>query len=180
MHMALSTRPWTRADLDRLPDDGNRYELLEGELLVTPPPSAEHQEIVEWLADKLFPFVKAHGLGKLRFPRGVVVIDGSQVEPDLSVRADAPLRGWENNPLPLLVIEVLSASTRRRDLGKKRDFYMAKGMPEYWAIDRQKRVVIRFTPNGAETVSSTLRWAPKNIAATLEIDVAAMFGEITG
>jgi Uma2 family endonuclease len=180
MRMALEARPWTRADLDRLPDDGNRYEVLDGELLVTPPPSAEHQEVVDWLAEKMFPFVAAHGLGKLRFPRSVVVVDGSQFEPDLMVRADAPRRAWEDKPLPILVVEVLSRSTRQSDLQVKRDFYMKKGIPEYWAIDRAAREVTRFTPGGSETVRSILEWRPPVITATLEIDIAAMFSEVIG
>ena len=145
MRMAFETRPWTQADLDRLPDDGNRYELLGGELLVTPPPSEEHQAIVDWLAEKLFPFVGEHGLGRLSFPRSVVVFGGSQVEPDLMVRPRSPLRGWDNAPLPLLVVEVLSKSTRRRDLHQKRDFYVDMGVPEYWAIDPEARAVVRCT-----------------------------------
>jgi Uma2 family endonuclease len=178
--MALETRPWTRADLDRLPDDGNRYEVLDGELLVTPPPSVEHQEIVDWLAEKMFPFVSAHGLGKLRFPRSVVVVDGSQLEPDLMVRPDAPGRAWEDKPLPILVVEVLSRATRRRDLQVKRDFYMKKEIPEYWAIDRTARTVTRFMPGTSEVARSILAWSPPGIPATLEIDVAAMFSETIG
>ena len=178
MHMALETRSWTRADLDRLPDDGNTYEVLDGELLVTPPPSDEHQEVVAWLAAQLFPFVRLHGLGNLHFPRGVVVIDGSQLEPDLIVRADTRNRGWENKPKPILVVEVLSKSTRRRDLNQKRDFYMKKDIPEYWAVDREARAIVRFTPAGAETIKSTLTWAPAGLDATLEIDVSAMFAEL--
>jgi Uma2 family endonuclease len=178
--MALEARPWTRADLDRLPNDGNRYEVLDGELLVTPPPSAEHQEIVDWLAEKLFPFVAAHGLGKLRFPRSVVVIEGSQLEPDLMVRADAPRRAWEDKPLPILVVEVLSRSTRQRDLQAKRDFYMKQGILEYWAIDRAERTVIRFTPGASEPVRSILSWRPPGIEATIELDVATMFSETLG
>ena len=177
MHMALETRPWTRADLDRLPDDGNTYEVLDGELLVTPPPSAQHQDVVAWLAEQLFPFVKANDLGKLHFPRSVVVIDGSQVEPDLFVRADSVAPEWENKPRPILVIEVLSQSTRRRDLKQKRDFYMEKGIPEYWAVDRDARAIIRFTPGSSETVTRVLRSAPGASRGALDIDVVALFAE---
>lgn len=175
MQMALETRPWTRADLDRLPDDDNRYEVLDGELFVTPAPSDGHQDVVYRLNEVLAPFVAAHGLGRVQFPRGVVVVDGSQVEPDLMVRPTAPLRGWENAPIPVLVIEVLSRSTRRRDLNQKRDFYVRSGVDEYWVVDRDERALIRITPNGTETITGTLTWAPRGIAATLEIDVAAMF-----
>lgn len=136
------TIPWTREDLDRLPDDGNRYELLDGELLVTPAPSDAHQEIADWLSDKLTPFVAANRLGFVRHPRSVVVVDGSQFEPDLMVRPIAPLRGWEKAPLPILVVEILSATTRRRDLGAKRDFYMEKGIPEYVAMFAETKTIV--------------------------------------
>jgi Uma2 family endonuclease len=169
--------PWTRADLDRLPDDGNRYEVLNGELLVTPAPSSAHQEIAAWLTSKLVPFVLAHGLGQVHHPRTVVVVDGSQLEPDMMVRPRAPFRKWEDAPLPILVIEIISRGTLRRDLYQKRDFYMEKGIAEYWAIDRYKREVTRFTPAATEPVKSILTWSPKGTAATLEIDVAAMFAE---
>jgi Uma2 family endonuclease len=178
MHMALETRPWTRADLDRLPDDGNRYEVLDGELLVTPAPSAPHQQIAAWLTGKLVPFVMAHRIGRVEHPRSVLVVDGSQLEPDMMVRPAAPFERWEDAPLPMLVVEVLSNATRRRDLYQKRAFYMATGIPEYWVIDRNERALIRITAVGAETVRSMLTWAPTGIAATLEIDVAAMFREV--
>jgi Uma2 family endonuclease len=171
------TVPWTLEDLDRLPDDGNRYEVLNGELLVTPPPSESHQEIVDWLAEMLIPFVSANGLGRVRFPRSVIVIAESQVEPDMMVRAIAPHRGWANAPLPILVVEVLSKGTRRRDLHQKRDFYMEQGIAEYWAIDRDERSVTRFAPGASEEVKSVLIWSPRGAAAPLEIDVAAMFAE---
>ena len=169
------TIPWTREDLDRLPDDGNRYEVLDGELLVTPVPSGDHQEIAAWLTEKLLPFVLAHHLGRVHHPRSVVVVDGSQLEPDMMVRPHGAFREWEDAPLPILVIEIVSRGTRRRDLYQKRDFYMEKGIPEYWAVDRYQRVVTRFTPGASESVSSVLTWAPRGITASLEIDVAAMF-----
>jgi Uma2 family endonuclease len=172
------TIPWTRADLDRLPDDGNRYEVLDGELLVTPPPSTAHQEIVDWLAERLFPFVAANGLGRLRFPRSVIVAEGSQLEPDMMVRPISPPREWEQAPLPTLVVEVLSRSSRRRDLYSKREFYLNRGVPEYWAVDRDERAVIRFARGETETLRSILRWSPPGTTSTLEIDVAAMFAEI--
>jgi Uma2 family endonuclease len=171
------TVPWTREELDRLPDDGNRYEVLNGELLVTPPPSQAHQEIVDWLNEKLTPFVTANGLGRVRFPRSVIVVGRSQLEPDMMVRAIAPHRGWANAPPPILVVEVLSRATRRRDLNDKRDFYMENGIAEYWAVDRDTRSIIRFTPGSSESVSSVLTWIPRNIEATLDIDVTRMFAE---
>src|SRR5688500_5808481 len=63
---------WTLAELHRLPDDGNRYELVRGQLFVTPAPSYAHQRLVDDLAAALFPYVARHRLGRVSFPRGVV------------------------------------------------------------------------------------------------------------
>ena len=178
MHMALDARAWTRGDLDRLPDDGNRYELLEGELLVTPPPSDLHEEVVAWLTMKLTPFVQAHHLGMVYHPRSVIQIGDEQTEPDAMVRPTAMLRGWENAPLPILVVEVISRSTRYRDLGKKRTFYVANGIAEYWVVDREREVVLQIRGQEEHQVSGIIRWCPRGTAAVLEIDVAAMFAEI--
>lgn len=167
---------WTREDLSRLPDDGNRYEVLGGALLVTPPPSDAHQEIVAWLSAYLTPFVMEHTPGLVHHPRSVVVIGTEQLEPDLMVRPIAPLRGWEQAPLPILVIEVISRSTRQRDLEAKRRFYMRAGIAEYWIVDRHARAVVRCTASEAqERVTTVLTWAPEGAPATLDLDVAALF-----
>jgi Uma2 family endonuclease len=176
MAMPLTER-WTIEQLDRLPDDGNRYELLDGELLVTPAPSDVHEELVSMLRDVLIPFVSTHGLGGVQ-TRGVMKLEGSQLEPDLIVRPSAPLRGWENAPLPILVVEVLSRSTRVRDTGKKRTFYSGTGIPEYWIVDREEEVVIVVRGKDERRVSSTLRWSPAGVSASLDIDVAKVFAEI--
>jgi Uma2 family endonuclease len=180
MLMATKTRAWTRADLHSLPDDGNRYEVLGGELLVTPAPSASHQAIVDWLSAKLTPFVVKHRLGWVQHPRSVMVVDGSEVEPDLMVRPGPPVRAWEDAPVPLLVIEVISRSTRRRDLGGKRAFYIEAGVAEYWAVERDTRTVLRITAAGEERVSELMHWEPPNSGARLQIEVAVMFSEVLG
>ena len=178
MHMALDTRPWTPRDLDRLPDDGNRYEVLGGELLVTPPPSDLHEEVIAWLTMALQPFVREQGLGMIYHPRSIIRISGEQTEPDLMVRPTGPLRGWDRAPLPSLVVEVISRSTRHRDLGPKRRFYMEGGIPEYWIVDRERELVIQIRDREEQTVARVLYWSPPGTAAVLEIDVAAMFAEI--
>src|SRR5215471_16894481 len=110
MHMAAAIKHWTLEELHRLPDDGNKYELVRGELFVTPPPSDDHETIIARLSRRLDPFVAAHGLGFVYRPRSVVRAEGSEVEPDLMVRAlKAPGgRDWDDAPRPILVVEVLS------------------------------------------------------------------------
>lgn len=172
--------PWNRVDLDRLPDDGNRYEVFNGALLVTPAPSDVHQDFVDWLNAVLTPFVAAHRIGRVQHPRSIIVIGASQLEPDLMVRPFATRRGWENAPIPILVVEVLSRSTRQRDLVDKRAVYIDNGIAEYWAVDRDARAIIRITANAEERVSGVMVWSPPNIAATLDIDVGAMFDAVLG
>ena len=173
------TEPWTVEQLDRLPDDGNRYELLGGELLVTPPPSEAHETIVARLNALLVPFVVANRLGLVHHPRSVVQIGGERTEPDLMVRAESRHTGWANAPIPILVVEVLSRSTRDRDLGKKRRFYMKAGVAEYWIVDREEKVVIQVRPGGEQRISTTLTWSPPGTRATLDIDTAKIFPDVS-
>jgi Uma2 family endonuclease len=137
-----------------------------------------HEEVVAWLTMKLTPFVHDHRLGMVYHPRSVIQIGNEQTEPDLMVRPIAPLRGWENAPLPMLVVEVISRSTRHRDLGKKRTFYVANGVAEYWVVDRDRAVVLQIRGQEERAVSGIVRWCAPGTTAVLEIDVAAMFAEI--
>lgn len=87
MRMAELTHRWTIAELYRLPDDGNKYELVRGELFVTPPPTDWQETIGARLTRILDPYVAAHGLGLVYHPRAVVRIgEDTEVEPDLMVR----------------------------------------------------------------------------------------------
>src|SRR6266849_8248096 len=153
MHMATKTRRWTLADLEHMPDDGNSYELVRGELFVTPAPRNAHQEIVAALTAIIAPNVWKHSVGQIHHPRAVVIIDGSQVEPDLMVRPSVspPLPSWEDMPLPLLIVEVLSDTTRRRDLVDKREFYADIGIAEYWIVDGDARTFTVVHAKGSET-----------------------------
>ena len=179
--MAMSNRieRWTLADLHRLPEDGNRYELVRGDLFVTPPPSVAHQEIVDVLASLLHPYVMHHALGRLRFPRSVVRLGtDSEVEPDLMVRpiTDRLPASWDAAPLPILVVEVTSATTRRRDRVEKRELYLRAGIPDYWIVDRERRS-IRVVRPGADDVetSTALEWRPSRAPDAFRLDVAGLF-----
>jgi len=114
-------------------------------------------------------------------PRAVVRFEDSEAEPDLFVRAPRPasrrrvLKDWENAPAPLLVVEVLSPTTRRRDVHEKRDLYLSAGAGEYWVIDPDRhsiRVIrARFEDR---VVEDELVWAPP-AAPPLRIEVPALF-----
>jgi Uma2 family endonuclease len=127
------------------PDDGNRYEVIDGALYVTPPPNWGHQ----YGLGRLFLVVAAHvyerGLGKVvTAPVGVVLDADNGVEPDLVYVSNERLhliseRGVEG--APDLVVEVLSPSTRSKDRGVKLRRYAAAGVPHYWMLDPRTRTL---------------------------------------
>jgi len=180
MLMALSTSAWTLAELDRLPDDGNKYELIDGELFVTPAPSPAHERLALVLHRLLSPFVQAEHLGDVYTPRAVVRTAEAEVEPDLMVRPPTPTlpETWEEMPTPLLVVEILSRTTQRRDHEQKRAFYLRIGVAEYWIVDRWERSVRVIRRDADDVVAdSTLKWQPASASDALRIDVAAYFDE---
>ena len=183
MLMALSTSAWTLAELDRLPDDGNKYELVDGALFVTPAPSPEHESLASQLLAILVPYCSAQGIGRVFTPRAVVRVGGSEVEPDIMVRphtASVP-RSWQDAPTPLLVVEIASRTTFRRDREQKRAFYLRSGVAEYWIVDRWSRSIRVVRRDAQDDVTeSVLEWRPYGASDALRIDVAAYFDEALG
>ena len=178
MHMATQIKRWTLEEVDSLPDDGNKYELIRGELFVTPPPTDDHETIATRLRRILDPFIAANGLGMLYHPRAVMQFDGSQVEPDLMVRQPQASRKakWSEAPTPILVVEILSAYTGRRDRTQKRSFYLDAGVEEYWIVDPEENTVTSIRARRPDVVSrDRLVWAPTEAKAALALDVASVF-----
>lgn len=127
-------RPFTRADLASMPDDGRRYELVDGRLLVTPAPGHLHQRAVIELA------VLLHGAAPaeaevLTGPFAVVPAEDTELQPDVLVGRRAAFTATELPEAPLLAVEVLSRRTRSFDLGAKRERYERAGTPAYWVFD---------------------------------------------
>lgn len=179
MGMATETKPWTTEELQRLPDDGNTYELVYGELFVTPPPSPSHEEINAILVHLLVPYVERWKLGRVYSSRAVIRALESEVEPDVMVRPIAPAtEDWTQLPKPLLIVETASRSTRRRDRGKKREFYLDLGVPDYWIVDRETRSIQVVRP-GVDDVMEHERasWHPAGVEEPLVIDVKRLFRE---
>ena len=127
--------PWTREQRDALPDDGRKFELVDGMLVVTPAPARRHQGVVSWLMEALLSARPAH-LRVLSSPVDVVTASGSVFQPDLIV-----VRAEESDQLevmPLLAVEVLSPGTRGYDLVDKRDYYERAGIASYWVVDPER------------------------------------------
>lgn len=179
MHMPSAVKQWTLEELHSLPDDGNKYELVRGALFVTPSPTYRHETVAARLSGILIPFVLHHGLGLVYHPRTVLRFQGSEVEPDLMVRASprSNEETWDDAPVPILIVEILSPSTRGRDQVQKRNLYMDAGVAEYWMVDPERRV-ITVVGKGREDVvaSETLAWSPEGADADLTFELVRVFG----
>lgn len=180
----VATRTWTREEVLALPDDGNRYELIDGELLVTPAPRGRHQRAVFELALQLLPYVRGHRLGGLMaLPGDLDLRSGQVVQPDLFVGALVEGREpveWEEYGVPILVVEVLSSSTAEHDRVMKRKLYQRVGVPVYWIVDLDARVVEEWTPDAdrPRVVDDILTWQPDPAVPTLGIELPAYFARV--
>lgn len=186
--MAMPAYPteWTVDMVRALPDDGNRYEVIDGELFVTPAPSWTHQRAVVEMLMLIRPYVHEHRLGDVIIaPADVVFGPRNVVGPDLFV---VPLvdgvipRTWEEVARLLLTVEVLSPSTSRTDRREKRDLYQSKAVPDYWIVDVASAVVEHWTPNdpGPQLLSDALEWQPDRFLPPLQIDLPAYFARVLG
>jgi Uma2 family endonuclease len=177
---------WTAAAVRTLPDDGKRYEVVDGELLVTPSPTRDHQRIVGGLLVLLDPFVAATGLGEaVTSPSDVELDAHGLVQPDVFVQGlvdGRPGTGWNSGAPLLLVIEVLSPATARADRTVKRRRYQRAGVPEYWIVDTDARVVERWRPSDTrpEILAESLEWTTPGAAESLTIDLPTLFARMRG
>jgi len=181
MYMA-QPMAWTLEDLDRLPDDGNKYEVLHGDLFVTPQPTLDHDTAIARLTQLLVPFVVREKLGMVFPGRPAIRTSDSHVEPDLVVRQVSPPKTrWEEAPLPLLVVEVLSQTTEWRDRGLKRDFYVDElRVADYWIVDTEKRLITVMRPGVAHMkVIDRFEWSPQGAGTPLDVKMDDVFGPQT-
>ncbi len=145
---------YTYDDYCELPDDGKRYEIIDGVLYMAPSPLTRHQRIVQRLFFILWPFVMDRGLGEAFIaPYDVIFSDDDVFQPDILFVATARLhiiteRACEGPPD--LVVEVLSPSTRQRDLELKRSRYAHYGVLEYWLADPETRTILALALSDGE------------------------------
>ena len=126
--------PLTFEDLVHLPADGRRYELIDGALVVTPAPGIEHQLVVGGLYRLLWG-ARAAGTTVLMAPVGFVPRPETALQPDVVVVESDTATGPRLTHAPLLVVEVVSPSTRSQDLGSKLHAYAQAGVRWYWVVD---------------------------------------------
>ena len=183
MAMPTLRRDWTVDDLFDLPDDGNRYEVLDGELFVTPASSLDHQRAVIAMHRTLADFLAANPVGEaIISPADVTFSPRRLVQPDVFVVpfTDTGRKASRFTDVGrlLLAIEILSPPTARADRVKKRRIYREEGVPEYWIVDLDARTVERSTPadDRVDVLAERIEWLPtKGATSALEIDVAEYF-----
>jgi Uma2 family endonuclease len=186
MGMPHAADRWTAERVRGLPDDGNRYELVSGQLVVTPAPSGRHQAALSALFERLAPFVRATvpGAWLLWSPADLSFGEDEILQPDLFVALTrdgrAPER-WADVLSLLLAIEVVSPRTARYDRTLKRLRYQRAGVAEYWIVDLDARLIERWRPDDArpEIISTQLAWRPGG-EVELVIDLAGWFNDVCG
>lgn len=182
---ALRNRRWTADDVRALPDTpGVRYQVVDGELLVSPGPIWRHQLIVAELWRRLDDHGRSAGVGRALIGPGEFEFDPfTLVQPDVFVVAvdggRVPLEQREDTRV-LLVVEVLSPSTARHDRVKKRPRYQRAGV-ESWIVDIDARLVERWAPaaDRPEVLLDAVTWAPES-GPGLMIGLADLFASALG
>ncbi len=136
---------YTYQDYLDLPDDGKRYEIIDGELIMSPAPYTIHQQVSANIIEELIPFVKKNKNGKVLYsPIDVVRSKTNVFQPDILFvsKENLPIIQEKNiNGAPDLIIEILSAATGYYDLIEKKEIYEKFGVKEYWIVDPKKQWV---------------------------------------
>jgi Uma2 family endonuclease len=155
MHVVLD-RPLDLEDLDATPDDGNRYEVLDGAIVMTPPPGTSHQGTSGELFVLLREAARPLGLRTFTAPVAWRIGPGQVPELDLIVAAADAVTERAIVAPPLLAVEVLSPSNRHRDLSEKRRIYAEGGAAWYWIVDPTvpSLTVLRLAGDGYEEAAS--------------------------
>jgi Uma2 family endonuclease len=179
MGMGIHLPRYTVDDLDRFPDDGNRYELLDGQLLVTPAPRAEHQIVAMRIAAILYSVAGTRA--RVVAPGAISIPPLTQLQPDVLVYPSrfSPATDWVKVTEHWLAVEVLSRSSRIYDREFKRDAYLALGVREVWLVDlRDKSVEVARTPGTAEVRRELIEWHIPTLGETAVVSLADVFAEI--
>ena len=181
---------WRADEVRAMQVDGSawpRYELVDGELLVTPAPqNAGHQGIIASLLMMIGPYVRQHGIGRALTSPADISLDGaSVVQPDLFVVPAGQYRpsvGWSAVVGLVLAVEVLSPSSARADRTRKRMHSQRNGVGEYWIVDLDARLVERWQPadERPEIVDGELAWQPDAAHEAVVLDLPALFADALG
>ena len=182
MAMPAMLLRYTVDDLDRFPDDGNRYELLDGMLLVTPAPMPAHEMVLLRIRNALIHYLadRAHV-----FTRGAVEVrPRNHLEPDLLVLpSSVPVgRRWSDIRGFWLAVEVSGHGSRLYDRDFKQVAYRSLGVGEVWRADLRDRAIDVVRADGSRVVAlrERLEWQAPGLATSLTLDVGSLFDRIEG
>ena len=184
MAMPDTARRYTVTEVLDFPSDGNRYELVDGELLVTPAPRFQHQRVAGRIHHALFDYLEAHpGNGEVVFSPADITWGSKKdlAQPDVFVVAADEVRdsnpGWDSIRTLLLAVEVVSPSSTRYDRVTKRRLYQRRGVATYWVVDPDARLVEVWHPEDErpEIVTDVLKWRIREEGQELEISLEQLF-----
>ncbi len=184
MAMPALVPRYTAREIRAFPDDRVRYEVIRGELFVTPAPGLQHQRAVLEIARLLQDYIERNGLGEvLMAPFEVELTEDSAVQPDvLVILADRASRLTSQRLMgpPSLAVEVISYTSKRTDRLQKRRLYQEEGVAEYWIVDPEERRVERWGPadETPQVLTDRLVWQPAAEAPELVIDLVALFSKV--
>ena len=183
MHMH-ARRQWAAADLLDIPDDGQRYEVIDGELFVTPAPSLTHQAALGALYTRLVDYLSREHVGYVFFsPADITFSPRRAVQPDLfvvpPVDGHRP-RSYSELTHLMLAVEALSPSTARLDRIVKRKLYREEGVSEFWIVDLDARAFERTRPNDSpiDIFDTSFEWKPEGASSPFTLDIARYFEEV--
>jgi Uma2 family endonuclease len=172
MAMAISVPLYTVDDLEHFPEDGNRYELLDGVLLVTPQAAAVHQVVANRIQFELTASLEKPGLAHVVGPGAVVRMPRTQLQPDILVYPArfSPMTDWRKITEHWLAVEILSRSSRIYDRDFKRDAYFALGLQQVWLVDWRDRSVEVCTSKGSSRIlRDALLWQIARTTVTIDL-----------
>lgn len=146
---------WTTADLERLPDNGNHYEIIAGDLFVSRAPHRRHQKVADKICAPLNQWSEKTGIGEATTATGIIFTEADNVIPDVVWISHEKLASAEDDQghlitAPELVVEVLSPSNEVVDRQHKLKLYSAQGVQEYWIADRLRQQIEVYRRLGAD------------------------------
>jgi Uma2 family endonuclease len=171
---------YTAEMVRQMPDDGNRYEVVHGELLVTPAPRRAHQLVAGRLFEQVVAYLRREPVGIVAFaPMDVSWGEDTLVQPDLLVTTLDEFRAPDSEPLRtlLLAVEILSPSSARADRFTKRRLYQEQRVATYWLVDIEQQVVEAWTPDTTFPVFERERlvWHPAGATEPFILSCAELF-----
>ncbi len=180
---APSSVEWTVEMVRALPDDGNRHEVIDGELFVSPAPSLLHQRALGLLHFSLLPYARSLGLELLFAPFAIQFSLRTEVQPDLvafRLNDDGSAPDFVEPGRLTLAVEVLSPSTARVDHYRKRPLFQTYRVHEYWIVDVANPLIARWRPDDTEpdVLLDTMSWQPVGEPEPLQIDLAEYFSDV--